>query len=374
MIGLAAIAALALTALVGAGSASAVETTLCKSAVDSPYCEAGDRYAAGTSLKATASSFQIKTTIGTIKCSSTLEGTAQEKGNPLAIQSVSWTLTKCSMSGTNCTASVGGSTSANLAWTSQDDGTLTQPEGTWFVTCGGFTHCTYSVPAITVQGGSPATLSATAVPLKTLGGFLCHAQNDFSATYSVSSPAPAHVAKAEAPPVPTKLCKAAESPCKAENQYPSGTALKSGSHIMTIKTNISTITCNGEIEAETTAAQGAPLPVKVNKFPLTGCNWAGIGACSVTEESHSPFTLKWITGTQGFFQGSVLWNFKCGATVECAWELAENIATFSGGNPATITWNLVKLAARSGTFCTTSAEMTFAPTLTTPKPVYVSIG
>jgi hypothetical protein len=135
-------------------------------------------------------------------------GTSSFFGSIVGTANVQWT----SVTMGNCTSGLGACTASTSAttgsWWSATVSVSTAPNGTLRVfteewieyTCGG-TKCIYGASSmgssgeIVVQGGSPATITATKVPLsKRIGSnFLCSNTATWSAGYSVSTPSSLYV-------------------------------------------------------------------------------------------------------------------------------------------------------------------------------------
>jgi len=212
MLGLAVVAALALTALVGAGSASAV--TLCKKNV--APCPAGENYALGTVIEGHASPVTLVTTGGlqnpTVTCTtSTFSGkTTSVTASPTSLTGTidKVTFTGCTEDITkgSCTASV-----INLPLTahittagaiSNGNGTLTitGAEGTFLchnlgTSSFGVDHCIYKGDVLmNVVGGAPATATAPGSTLGRNGGdFGCPTSAHWSGKYTITKPNPLFV-------------------------------------------------------------------------------------------------------------------------------------------------------------------------------------
>jgi hypothetical protein len=209
MLGLAAIAALALTAVVGAGSAAA-NAKLCKKAI-SP-CPAGEAYPAGTKISAslkTKTHAQLTTSLGTITCTkSAVAGeTTQESGNPLHGVITAVSFEGCTLASTACTvtpqnlpytatgtagATVGnGTLTVERSRTKTENGTIDEggrPQAA--VQCGVLINCTFGSGDISfaVTGGAPAQ-GAVNQSLEREGG-LCPSTSTWEAEYTVTSPSP----------------------------------------------------------------------------------------------------------------------------------------------------------------------------------------
>ncbi len=207
MLGLAAIAALALMAVAGAGTASA--TVLCKEKPNaSNQCPAGKDYAAGTVLKATAASAFLDTSLVDVTCHSEVEAKTTTTGGAAAtvlgtIENL--TFTGCETEGgSECEVEV-----ENLPYKAEIHNTATVGNGLLTVTghsgepsaqvvCFGFLDCTFGNTKfeLPVDGGNPAKVTANAVKLAIKeGGFLCPSEAKWTATYTATSPTAVWVGK-----------------------------------------------------------------------------------------------------------------------------------------------------------------------------------
>jgi hypothetical protein len=207
IMGLCLVAALAVMALVGAASASAAETTLCKTEHANSVCPQAEHYNSGTSITGTNSGNAVLTTSGgfinpTVTCTKSTVGgkTTATGGNPLTGSITTFTFTGCSWSGGSCTVtSVNTPYSAGIEWTSGQDGTFTagssgKGEPGASVTCEGIAlTCTYTKEvSLEAEGGKPAKIYAKNESLKISGGFGCPTEAHWTATYTVS-PSPLYV-------------------------------------------------------------------------------------------------------------------------------------------------------------------------------------
>jgi hypothetical protein len=203
MLGFAAVAAMALTAVLGAGSASAA-TFLCKNST-SPCTE---HYPSGTAISmslATGTTARFTTNLGSVTCKkSTLGGKTTSTEAHLEI--TSFTFTECTDPfGSPCTVkAVNLSYTANL--TTATPGVVTgngimtftpkagagNPGAT--VECGSFMNCkfTNSLIVLDVIGGAPATILANKESLNREGG-ICPSESFWDATYIVTAPNPLYV-------------------------------------------------------------------------------------------------------------------------------------------------------------------------------------
>lgn len=195
ILGLALVAAAALIAFVGAGSASA--TVLCKNGT-SPCSEI---YGAGTTIKGKSTNAVLTSNLATVACTES-NTTAEVTNQGSASTTVTGTITALSFSG--CTASAGTVSCevsvnnlpyhAEVHWTSGVNGTLTASSGGSGspganVVCGTLISCTFERTLFTlpVNGGNPANIVANKVSLERtpFGGTpLCGTEAFWDATYT----------------------------------------------------------------------------------------------------------------------------------------------------------------------------------------------
>jgi len=200
MAGLAATAAIAAMALLGAGSASA--TVLCKENKSS----CGSAYPVPTNISASlvaGTTAKLVSSLGTVECTvSTSSGQTTTAGTPLLGLIETLTFSSCKLGKTACTvttenlpyaASISASGSGNGSMTVSSDGS---GEPRAFVKCGSAIECIFGQTAatLTAVGGNPAVLKAEAIELKIKKneGFICPSVAKWTAEYAVS-PAPMFV-------------------------------------------------------------------------------------------------------------------------------------------------------------------------------------
>jgi hypothetical protein len=184
MLGIVAVVAGALTALVGAGAASA--TVLYSN---------GSKLGTGTAFEATGTNLVFKMGFATIECShSEMAGKTETAGS--ASQTVEGKLSSLSFTGCNGTFHVLKSGKLIFHYTSGSNGTVTS-EGTELTIAFSGTSCTYGTPTATnfgaLTGGSPATLNASSPLTRLAGGFLCANPASWTAAYTFTSPNPLEV-------------------------------------------------------------------------------------------------------------------------------------------------------------------------------------
>jgi hypothetical protein len=195
-LGLAAVAAMALTALIGVGSASA--TVLCKTAL-SEGCAGVWDYPAGTeidlSLEGSTSTRGTNGELLDTCTEGTIKGATTNTGGP----SETVTSKSSELWSRNCTTTTVSLAPGSLEihWKEGTNGTLTV-KGTEVTKMIGSVSCVYGpaaggVDLGTLTGGSPATVDVEAVLPKLSGGFLCPADVVWNGAYLVTTPQPLYV-------------------------------------------------------------------------------------------------------------------------------------------------------------------------------------
>jgi len=197
--------ALAAVALLGATSASA--TTLCKAKEE--VCAAGNRYPAGTAVKATAvGTAKFPSSIGTVECKeSSAEGKSNEEstGSPETALDVlvKFSFTSCLLGKTACTVEVPRAWLILFLFLSLfpffhvkiDRDPSLEGNANIHMKCGFLINCTYGAENILLEGesGAPASLVANEAELAIEAGF-CPEKMKWSAKYEVTAPNPLWVA------------------------------------------------------------------------------------------------------------------------------------------------------------------------------------
>jgi hypothetical protein len=207
MLGLAAVAAAALMAFVGASTASA--TVICGTAgTGSPTgttCPAGWAYGAKTPIHAVnKGTVTLDTSFKTVECtSSTVGGETSNEGS--ATETVTGPEGTLSFSGCNCpTVTVIKAGTIEIHWIEgTHNGTLTSSGSKVTTICkapifGFNVHCTYVTSKTdlgTLTGGNPATFTASAsIPVEEAeSDSLCPEESKWTATYEVTNPKPLFV-------------------------------------------------------------------------------------------------------------------------------------------------------------------------------------
>jgi hypothetical protein len=198
ILGLAAVAAMALMAFLGASSASA--TVLCTTPNETEGCTMP--YPAGTEIHASlkaGTSAELTDTSGEIledTCTaSTVKGTTGNGGSSSTTVSGTTSVLTFGVAGTtpckNTTTVLNGVGNLEIHWISgTDNGTLTASG--FEVTVNAGISCIYGastgIDLGKVTGGAPATMDVEAVVKKVGGSFLCPSDALWNATYVVTSP------------------------------------------------------------------------------------------------------------------------------------------------------------------------------------------
>lgn len=196
-LGLAAVAVAAVMAFVGASSAVAAPTVLCK--VAQLPCAEANRYPSGTAITGEAEGKAKLEGINasgetelTVECNSkTTVKTSAASGEPLPGSVTALSFTSCN---NTCSVTVNGLPyTASIAWTSGSNGTLTVKNASATLTCAfGFVKCKVGTKEakLTVDGGNPAKVLAAKVPmeLEAQEAGKCPAKALWTATYKATSP------------------------------------------------------------------------------------------------------------------------------------------------------------------------------------------
>lgn len=201
---LAAVAAVAAMAFLGAGTASA--TRICST--NSLPCNS--ILGAGTPIKAelTGGNEAILTSgFAVIKCkASVIEGETTSAGGEAGvavtgkITEANWSSCTCNLGGTVTTGAENLPWNAELSWTKEMNGTLKVAAPQGFFTCAG-SKCIYGATSVSTtviggEGATPAKVEASVTLEKKAGsGALCSATATWKATYTVITPNPLWVSE-----------------------------------------------------------------------------------------------------------------------------------------------------------------------------------
>src|SRR4051794_37824167 len=201
MLGLAAIAALGLMVMVGAGTASATElcstnTSPCTGTVYTSGTTVSAQLKAGTTAVLTNPISDVICTKSTTTGKTTSNGGG--KGVPVTGKIESLEFTGCqTRSGVACTVkTLNIPYSASITATGSGNGTLTVTSGGTgnpgaTVVCATLINCTFSTASASlgVTGGNPAFAKANAIALTPSGG-ICPLESHWDAEYEVTAPKP----------------------------------------------------------------------------------------------------------------------------------------------------------------------------------------
>jgi hypothetical protein len=377
-----AVSAMALIAVSALGASSASATLLCKENVTT--CAEKDIYPSGTSVSATLTS-TFESGFGPKCTGSTLSGkTTAEKGSPQPAEITNLTFSGCTSCPFGLSTKVEAQNlpyAANLAKTTEDDGTLTignSGKGTpeLKVLCASVT-CLFSLEKLPVSfnGGNPATLALGSGKMKvvedTSGIGMCTKEPTPKATYEVTSPNPAHVSLA-AGADETVFCKEAGPGCAPSSIYANETSFEAKDTYVKLD-NLTA--CEATLNFKNVAQGGSPLPIYATALNFTNCI-VNEGPCKSTTGYEPPFGWSATATTGG--NGQVKANLQllriCYGK-ECVYE-ANPTGTFNGGSTPSIAFEGIALWLKSGSapFCAESWTIseTIKYNITTPTPVYLT--
>ena len=196
MLGLAAIAAAALMAFVGASTASA--TVLCKNNSNTTTCS--EPWGAVTVKAEQTKTIKLDTTFKTVECGkSTIEGPASA-GSSTTTVSGPIEASKLTWGECNCTVNtIKGGTLEVHSVAGTDNGTLTSNGAEVTVSCStifGNVHCIYVTENDdmgTLVGGNPATFEGSVSVRRLPTSGLCSEEATWTPAYKVTAPAPLFV-------------------------------------------------------------------------------------------------------------------------------------------------------------------------------------
>jgi len=202
ILGLAAIAAAAVMAFVGAGTASAT-TVICATGPEESVCGAGAGKAEYSgAITATSTNATLATNLSNVICShsETTLNPSSSTGEPITGTVSALSFTGCKTEGTNIACTV---TVRNLTYNASLKGTIGGKAGVSTLTvtdalgagakvvCGAVIECEFltNEADLPVTNGSPTTATATNIVLSHETGIACPETATWSATYAVTSPA-----------------------------------------------------------------------------------------------------------------------------------------------------------------------------------------
>lgn len=384
------VAFLTLSVLVAAavGSATAAETTLCKTGTDTPYCKTAAQYSPGTLIQTSSTNLVISNALVSVSCESSLfeAETNSQTGEPLPMTLVSLEFEGCEGSnGAECT--VEGKTpnpeNVSLERTTSWNGTLTFKEASAriFAKCGPYINCEWAAPAMDVHS-SDADLTFHNGTMTKLSGSLCPSQaNIASGSYLITSPTNLFVARpGSPPPVTTSMCKGFELYCEPGNLYAKGTELKGTSTDFTINTpekyGGGTFTCaNTSLVAKSEAEYAEPLPVSTTEFLPSECKFSGIpNSCETKANGGYSGAVSRYNADGRWSGGKASWIVTCGSFLYCTFTTKPSpIVAIEHGNPGAIRFTGVSLEVSGNLICPESASLSATFPLSGPSgPLYFS--
>jgi hypothetical protein len=388
MFGLAVVAAVALGAFFGAGSAAATEA--CK-ATESP-CPETKMYKAGQEYHAVLKAGTVTTMTGALPvvCNkSTFRGSQENTGGAtetLKIKGESLTFEECSVSGLCATATMTMNIQPTIevhSETTPDNGIVTSKNFTTTAVCGGIT-CKYAgevTTGLTLKGGNPATLVATKAPIPVeaeSSEFWCGKKAEWDAEYEVTTPKPLWIDEGSVSA--TEACAATENPCSAANKYTAGqeyhAVLKAGTSASL--TGALSIECKqSTFKGSQENGAGEPVEIVGEALTVEECSVSNLCATATVTMTVQPTLEIHLDGpgvdngqvlTKGFTTTAVCGPITCKYTGEVNTGL-----TIKGGSPALLVATKAPFsveAESSEFFCGKMGEWDATYEIGTPKPLW----
>lgn len=375
---LVAIAALACTAVLGTGSASA--TVLCKSSPSSHICPAADVYGAGTKISASSEGeLRFKgggeSTIMTCTGSS-FSASVVDAGSATSVASlgeVDYEFSGCS----NPSAHIGNGV-MGVAWTSgTHNGSATEQLGNRLQWTIFGSKCVYTMTVpVAVKGGSSATLQFSQTNLvKYEGNLACPEAMKMEASFSVSSPAPLYVEQEAAPAPKSVLCRSnpESHKCSAEDVYRVGTTIAAqtvpgSSFILKTRSGTPVAECSSSTFSAVVAEAGG----ETTGVRLSGTDH-GYSSCSKTVTPLTPgeAVVNWSSGTgNGLLAqsgGGADWGL---FGTKCTYSIAGG--EIKGGAEPKLVYNGASVVKTAGSGLCPSELLAFAEySISGPTPLYV---
>lgn len=181
----------------------------------------------------------------------------------------------------------------------------------------------------------------------------------------------------------TYLCKAKETSCLAKNRYLPPllfTAQTQAGAEAKIVTSSGTVACKkswleGEMTEEGATATGfmaafgfETCTLEAKACTVTAVHLSYLDSFKATSAGNGTFALKKnVVGKPGV-------SLVCGETLSCTFVMEPETLPFTGGTPATIKDEAVKMTKESGTKCPKSEEATFTATYATTSPEAVFLA
>jgi len=165
---------------------------------DTVTCSEG-AYPSGTALSAAlekGTRAKLLTSAGTLKCeSSMISGkTTAEFGESLPLKITELAFGECELEGKEaCTATTESLPTAYLEASGEGNGTLSLTGGEVNFKCGFFIRCTFVIPSLLFEGGSPASFGVAEAVLSGSKGLICPESAKFHVAYTLTKPTPAYL-------------------------------------------------------------------------------------------------------------------------------------------------------------------------------------
>jgi hypothetical protein len=372
MLGVAAAVAITATVVIGVASASA--TVLCKENLTT--CSAGAIYPSGTGVEAKfkGAAITFKGTLSVSCTGSTIGGkTTAERGAPLPVEISSWSFSGCT--GCETVSAKNLSNTGQINRTTGGNGTVTLASGgkgspgIEMTGCAFGISCVWAAPTMSLTGGSPAKLAALVELERIEGSKLCGSKILLTAEYEITSPKPVYVAAA-AGLGESVFCKVQADVCPSpSSRYSSGTVVESiSSHpqIWAGPFNLPYECESMSLAFKTTAESGNPLPGEITSLGTSSpCGGGGCTAAKFATGNKSSFEA---TGSgNGTIKTSMSVEFTgCSFGTTCVYGTESASMPFTGGKNAqfSIAANLPRIAGSAQ--C--SAEMKVQATFNVSSP------
>jgi hypothetical protein len=286
--GLGAVAAVAAMALVGATSASATSTQLCKSH-DALTCDTGEG-ATSVGMVNQGPGVLLTNLVDVLCLTISVSGTALALANPQLVHITALSFTNCGTKAAhdNCTITVLELPLTNLLKTGLDTGTITGTNGETLVECenidifGIDIHCIYDATGLQFSVGAQ-DLTASKTKVDTISGSLCPSPSESFLDGLLTT----EDWKAPEDPTPveqTTLCKTHTEPCAEKNQVKSIDMATTKAPVL--YNTVANVECESSLAAATVLSPAEPQKLDVTSLTWKECHTQGAAEnCTVTTSS-----------------------------------------------------------------------------------------
>ncbi len=361
-------------------------STLCK--VSGPACIPAQRYPSGTSIqgKLKSGKFKLESGLFTQECTeSVLSGkSAAETSAPLPVEVTGLTAGGCSpckvveVLNLPYSGSVGSPASGEGSKGSFviKGGAKGNP-AVKLSSCTFGATCVFAAPEVgyTLEGGSPATLSASGTKLSLVEGqyFLCGEWAKLAGAYELTNPKPLYPGDTSE----TVPCKSFASPCAKADTYPEGVKMtaKLQGPLNVYLGNFGAQSCTGgTFNAATKSDAGNPLVVQTESMTLSGCT-----PCSNVTVPGLPLNGSIRATSKGnaqlLTQITIKWT-GCPFGALCKYGTGGMPVEIRGGSPATLALSkaILKLEEGSESICGSQMEVSGLFSVTAPSGFWVAKG